>query len=183
MKNLVSILKTLEDPEDNLLDLLEAICESNPSPDGGEWLTAVRMGCPRHPDPDYHVVSLAGFILLEEVETAFGTTVQTLEMMGSDGIDPFNSNSLVVLASRLARQKEKMTFLKINVEISSEKDAEYFKAVMQGLQACPMESIYIGGLEVEHKIGARGWQLVAESVQLHPGVVCRVETSKEAWTV
>ena len=26
------------------------------------------MGCSGHPDPDYHVVSLAGFMLLEEVD-------------------------------------------------------------------------------------------------------------------
>ena len=71
VKHLVNILKTLKDPEDHMMDLLEAICETNPAPaGGGDQHIAVRVGCPRHPHPDYHDVSLAGFMLLEEVEAA-----------------------------------------------------------------------------------------------------------------
>ena len=179
VENHVAIVKSLKDYEDHLLDLLEVICESNPVPDGGDWHIAVQMGCPCHPNLDYHVVSLAGFMLLEEVEGAFGTTVQTLEVIGSDWRKhPFNSTSLSALASRLSRQQEKLTFLKLDFKISSMLDAENFKAVMQ---ACPMERVsIIGGLEVDENIGAKGWELVAESVQLHPGVLTHFVTCKEA---
>ena len=77
----------------------------------------------RHPDQDYHAASwlvrfpnplaigtfmavgepdylLAGFMLLEELDGAFGRTVQTLEVMGSDWpIAPFNSRSILAALS------------------------------------------------------------------------------------
>ena len=56
-------------------------------------------------------------------------------------------------------------------------DAENFKTVMQ---ACPMETVTIGSLEVDENIGGKGWELVAESVQLHPGVLTGFVTCKEA---
>ena len=178
VKDLVAIVKTLKDPEGHLLDLLEEICESNPAPDRGDRHIAVRMGCPGHPDPDFHVVSLAGFMLLEEVEGALGTNMQTVEVMGSNWlIDPFNSSNLSALGSRLSRQQEKLLYLQIDFKISSMLDAENFKAVMQ---ACPMETVFLGSLEVDKNIGTKGWELVAEGVQLHPEVVGVVETSKEA---
>jgi len=107
--------------------------------------------------------------------------VQTLEAVGSNWlIDLFNSNNLSALASRLSRQQEKLTLLQIDFKISSMLDAENFKDV---LQACPrvQRTVYIGSLEVDEPIGRKGWELVAESVQMHPGeVVGIVETSKEA---
>ena len=60
--------------------LLDLICESNPGLDDSE---CVRMTCPCRPEP--HFISPQGFLLLEEVEAAFGTAEQSLMSIGSFG--------------------------------------------------------------------------------------------------
>ena len=73
VKNLVAILKflKLEDPSSFLLPLLNHICERFPAEDG------VSLNRPGHEDP--RKVSLEGFLLLEEAESSFGTSIQSIE--------------------------------------------------------------------------------------------------------
>ena len=63
-----------------LLDLLDIICDIF----GGEerhqdWFgESIEMGCPRHTD---HKIGAVGFLLLEEVEAAMGSTMQKLKWL------------------------------------------------------------------------------------------------------
>ena len=41
-------------------------------------------------------------------------------------------------------------------------------------------TVYADGLEVDENIGEKGWELLAEDLQLHPGQLARVLTYKEA---
>ena len=108
VKNFVEVLNLLDDPQKALmLDLLEVICERFARDDefnqniNQRNHTHVSMGCPRHPDG--HLIPLSGFILLEEVEGAFGTTLHSLESVkGGTLIGP----TQLALSSRISRQKE-----------------------------------------------------------------------------
>ena len=141
-KHFVAILKTLEGPDDHILVLLDAICESNKTrmpehqntrtPEqvfGRIWeAPRVRMGCPRHQE-GWLDVSLAGFHLLEEVESVFGTTQQTVKAIidtpgrsiTAGGPVPFFMTASVfsVLGSRVSRQQEEVEFPDIRAEESA----------------------------------------------------------------
>ena len=57
-----------------LLPLLDLICESRPNQ---PHFSCVHVTCPGH--PEHHIVTLDAFLLLEEVEAAFGTTEQSIK--------------------------------------------------------------------------------------------------------
>ena len=107
VKLLVEILKLMEDPEEALLlDLLDLICKRFSIDDlfihnsNQRSHTHVSMGCPRHPDG--HFIPLSAFLLLEEVEAAFSTTLQSLESVtGGTLIGP----TQLTVSSRITRQK------------------------------------------------------------------------------
>ena len=71
-RNLASILKIMKMPKALLLDALHVICETDPW-DSTDQLELI---CPNHSEP--HSVSGLGFILLEEMEAALGTTEQSI---------------------------------------------------------------------------------------------------------
>ena len=78
VKDLVKILKLMElkEPSTLLLPLLDLACVLPPlfSTD------YVKMVCPKHQEgPDHHFIAIDAFLLLEEVEGAFGTTEQIFE--------------------------------------------------------------------------------------------------------
>ena len=137
VEHLVDILKLLEDTESNMLDLLDTICEANlsllqPGVQGGPVDQRIRIDCPRHPDSN-HSISVDGFLLLEKVEGAFGTTEQTVWSIRLHFV--VNGPLLSALASRLSRQQQKLTSFFIGtIELSSNEEAEDFKVLMQ---ACP----------------------------------------------
>ena len=95
IKNLVEILKLVEDPKVLLTDLLELICErcSSKKPHYGPWVSVV---CCRHSEP--YVLPLEAFVALEEVEGAFGTTEQRIVSMCQGEL---KTHSLIALTSRL----------------------------------------------------------------------------------
>ena len=101
----VGILKLLEDTKSNMLDLLDAICESNPP----FYPLSVKMCCPRHPDA--HPLTSEGFFLLEKVEAEFGTVEQTVEAIRLSSTDCSLMSSL---ASRLSRQEQKLTSVRFS---------------------------------------------------------------------
>ena len=196
VKHFVAILKTLKGPEDHILVLLDAICESNTpfKSDSFPHVAApkVQMSCPRHQE-GCHDVSLDGFGLLEEVEGAFGTTQQTVEAIIDSPMRsitagmcvPFflSASSFSALGSRMSRQEKEVEFPDICLDIKDIKDAESFKEAMQNIQLQWTVSLLTLSpycLFVEENLGREGWELVAEGLQLHPGAVTYVETSKEA---
>ena len=121
VKDLVKILKLmkLEEPSTFLLPLLDLICESRPSKPDFSYVSVI---CPNHPEP--HKVTPDAFLMLEEVEGAFGTTVQSIKSIWAcdtffkneknDGplftMEPaFPEPFLLAIRSRMSRQKEVVT--------------------------------------------------------------------------
>ena len=81
-----------------MLDLMDAICKG-PFP-SEQWFSGrVQMDCPLHPDSP-HLIPLGVFELLEQVEGAFDTTEQAVEMVKTS---PFalDDSALSALGDRL----------------------------------------------------------------------------------
>ena len=83
-QKLASILKIMKTPKALLLDALHVICETDPW-DSTDQLELI---CPSHTEP--HSVSGWGFILLEEMEAALGTTEQSIR--SAFGVDSMFSD-------------------------------------------------------------------------------------------
>ena len=169
VEHLVDILKLLEDTESNMLDLLDTICEANP---GDSMDQQIWINCPRHPT-SYHSISVDGFLLLEKVEGAFGTTEQTVWSIRLHFV--VNGPLLSALASRLSRQQQKLTTFYIGtIELSSKKEAEDFKTL---LQACSPMNIGLSRLN-ETDIGREGWGRLAEGLQSYPALLSSASVQK-----
>ena len=114
-----------------MLDLLDVICERFATDDvfiqsiDHRDHTHVSVGCPRHPTG--HLIQLSGFLLLEEVEAAFGTTLQSLESVrGGTLIGP----TQLAVSSRISRQKGQgttTTLSSIEFEVKSGESVNSFK--------------------------------------------------------
>ena len=130
------------------------------------------MGCPRHPGAS-HNISWSGFLLLEEVEGAFGTTKQIL---GSIYGETLRGANLAALSSRISRQQQKVNLIHIHdVEILNDRCVRAFEAIMQ---VQPSLSRPIGLWVVGH-IGRGGWEVIAKTLRLQPDVVVKVAGFKE----
>ena len=171
-----AILKLMRDPKANMLDLLDTICQRIPralfrdaSPAESGYYGAVTIGCPAHGDP--HKVLLSDFLLLEEIEGAFGTTEQEVEEVWVGGVigDVLEEPFLSALSSRLSRQQKKLTSIYFDcVELESKKSAAAFKTLME---ASPEITLTGVGIRVPEAIGVEGWKALAEGVRLHPGLL------------
>ena len=111
VKDLVKILKLMElkEPSTFLLPLLHLICETESGPSQRDF-HEVHLICPGHPEP--HSVTPETFLLLEEVEGAFGTTEQTIRSIWGNGNDSswlldmvpaFPEPFLLAISSRMSR--------------------------------------------------------------------------------
>ena len=159
VKDLVSILKLLKNPKILLLDLLDAICERFPADSNGLKIPEMSVGCPRHPGAS-HNISWSGFLLLEEVEGAFGTTEQIL---GSIYGETLKGANLAALSSRISRQRQQVNLIDINgIEILSNRCVKAFNTIMQ---VQPNLSRHIG-LRVVGAIGRGGWEVIAKVLRL-----------------
>ena len=181
VKSLVEIMKLMEDSDGTLLlDLLDVICERFATDDlfiqnvNQHKHTQVSMGCPRHPDG--HFIPLSAFLLLEEVEAAFGTTLQSLESVtGGTLIGP----TQLPVSSRITRQKVlgiTTTLSNIEFEVKCRESVTSFKNLMQlrPVLTQPIE------LEVLGSIGREGWEALAEALRFQPNVVRRVTVESTA---
>ena len=163
----MGMLKLMEDPKAHILDLLDAICQRFPENRVGGYFGAVTISCPTHRDS--HRVLSSDFCLLEEIEGAFGTTIQDVVALtaGENG-SCLEEPLLSTLSARLSRQQNKLTSICFhNVSVESKESAEAFKTVMQ---ASPEITFTHVGLEVRMPIGTEGWRALAEGVSLHPGL-------------
>ena len=176
VKSLVEILKLMQDPEEALLlDLLDVICERFATDavflqNANQWKhTHVSMGCPRHPDG--HVVPLSAFLLLEEVEAAFSTTLQSLDSVRG-GI--LVGETQLAVSSRITRQKGRQgrttTLSNVEFEVNCMESLTSFKGLMQLMPALTQRI----ELEVLGSIGIEGWETLAETLKLQPNVVGRL---------
>ena len=183
MQGLVAILKLLKDPKALLPDLLDVICERFTQDDRYLGHAPISVSCPCQ--SEHHLISLPGFLMLEEVEGAFGTTVQRLESINAGGFlggevgEPLGELSLLAVSSRVSRQAaEEQQVAELNlagVAITSRKSAKAFFSLLQARPRFPgpLEELEVSGL-----IGGEGWEFVAKALQFQPQVVMQVTTSK-----
>ena len=168
IKHLVAILKLMRDPRPLLLDLLDLICERFPPHDihfQPERMSIVRLACqgPRHPEG--HVTPFSGFLLLEEVESAFGSALLNIETIMAETL---KEPCLSALSQRASRQMYKITSFSVSsVIIQTKKSAEAFNAVL--LQVCKGISERLN-LDICGEIGREGWKVLAEALQLRPNM-------------
>ena len=173
VQNFVEILKLMKEPKANMLDLLDAICKGPFPPE--QWFSGrVQMGCPRHPDSP-HLIPLDVFELLEQVEGAFDTTEQAVEMVKTS---PFalDDPALSALGDRLSCQLTKVVSLSATmVFIRTRRSAEALATTMGASQeVSPILILWVTGT-----IGGEGWAALAEALQSHPGVVLSLAAPKE----
>ena len=124
----LAMLKLMKDPKANMLDLLDAICQRFPENrvvgglSGG--FGAVTISCPTHRDS--HRVLSSDFCLLEEIEGAFGTTIQDVVAVRAGGNGSCLEEPLLsALSARLSRQQKKLTSICFhNVSVESKESAE-----------------------------------------------------------
>ena len=81
MRPVVQLLKMMKNPRSYLLYLLDIICERFGGTESFQdrFGAAIVMGCPRHTNS--HTVDAVGFLLLEQVEAAMGSSEQKLEWL------------------------------------------------------------------------------------------------------
>ena len=173
VQNLVEILKLMKKPKANMLDLLESICTGPFSSE--HWFSgSVRMGCPRHPDSP-HLIPLERLHFLEQVEGAFDTTEQTVEVVNTFP-SALDEPLMSVLGDRLTFQQARMAKLSaMLIYIWSRRSAESFETIM----GASREVIPVMDLSVRGAIGPEGWTALARGIQSHPGVVMGFSASKE----
>ena len=99
---LIAILKLMKDANPHILNLLEAIIQKYQDDLG---IGVIQMTCPC--TTELHSVNLLGFLLLEEVELAFGSAQQ--EIRSLEQLHRMDGPCLAAMASRESRQQGKMT--------------------------------------------------------------------------
>ena len=180
LKKLVEILQLFKSPEAHLLDLLELVCERFKTLRRlREYVgPQVLLSHPGH--SDHHSVSLACFLLLEEVEGAFGTTLQRLESISGGSIGGLKGEveeiALLALSSRVARQHqgEAISVTLAGIEITNKRSAKAFYILMR---ARPQFVQPLRSVEVSGSIGVKGWEFLARALQTHPDAVVEQMTT------
>ena len=156
VKSAVKILRllNLEDPSMYLLPLLDVICKFLP----GKNMEVI---CPRHENP--HSISGYAFLLLEEVESSFGTLLQSIK---SISVAYLYGPLLSAIVSRMSRQQGKVVSVRVHtIFIKNKSDAHAFTTLLQA------ETVSVRILQVTGPIGEDGWQVLARALQTKPNVV------------
>ena len=178
VKDLVKILKLLEheDPGTFLLPLLHLICESRPSKPFLSWVQVI---CPNHGEP--HTVTPDAFLLLEEVEAAFGTTVQSIKSIWTcdafvkneknygplcSKVPAFPGTFFLATSSRMSRQKEVVTSICVegDILINNESSAQAFATLFQAQEV----GLECSQLRVGGAVREKGWKELARAMQSLP---------------
>ena len=160
----------LEEPIPLLVPLLDLICESRPG-------FAVEMTCPCRPEP--HLVSTAGFLLLEEVERSFSTTEQSLKKCSFGWYsDWFDDKLLSAVSSRMTRQKkEPVTNISATwLSVKDKRSVENFLTLLQAREVTVRNLDVQGFLE---KDGWLPWEALAEALREKPNLVRTVQISRQ----
>ena len=176
VSNLVKILKILkvmelEEPSKLILPLLDQICKMFPP---GENTDLVQVVCPCNPEP--HLISLDAFHLLEQVEGAFGTALQSIQSVRCFFLqDTFYRPLLSDISSRMSRMKESVTSISADwIWIDSKNTAMAFARITTLLQA-QAQSLSASDsaltLYVPKAMGEEGWQVLAGALRDKPDTV------------
>ena len=185
---LAFILEMMEDPQTVLLPLLlDLICERFSAP--MHCKDTVKLACAQHRDG--HLVTDSVFWLLEMIEAKFGTAKQQVEAVE---METLHEGFVLALAARVSRQDNKITlFSAQNISLNSDEGTKAFNTLVAKIQSwVPFSSdrmlLLVGSSSEEEEeeeeglgkgFGEEGWKTLAETLQLHPGMVRVVSTTKE----
>ena len=173
MQNLAGILKMVDDADSqvsHLRHLLDTICVKSP-PD--EDTCYIQIGSTSH---GFHLVSPLGFLLLEEVEAALGSTLQNVSrvVLGIylNALEPL----MQALAARVVRQQQNLTRMEIKwIEVRSKEDAEAFLTLMENCETVVCNGTLTGGEElpgmqyhIRGNIEEGGWAAMARASSMAP---------------
>ena len=146
----------LEELSPRLVPLLDLICELSSEVSS---YACVEMICPCRPDP--HSILPEGFLLLEKVEGAFGTTEQSLKSVRSFVQGWHYHEELLAISSRMSRQKERVA--SISMALAIIKDKSNIEAFITLLQA---QTVYVRLLNIRReKLGEEDWQALAGALR------------------
>ena len=166
--NLVKMLKKMEDPNLILSDLLHGIIHEETN----QGITVVQLNCPQCPQaaeqPSSHKAWEWHFLLLEEVEAAFGSAVQEIETvkMNPQQGKRFGMRQawLLAVSSRARRQQTRVALLDLNkFSCKDLLEAKAFHTLAENCQVMKLRDLRIAG-----EIGTEGWAALAEALRLHP---------------
>ena len=179
MQNLAGILKMVDDADSqvsHLRHLLDTICVKSP-PD--EDTCYIQIGSTSH---GFHLVSPLGFLLLEEVEVALGSTLQSVSRVDlgiySNTLDALSASEALMqaLAARVVRQQQNLTRMEIKwIEVRSKEDAEAFLTLMENCETVVCTGTLTGGEElpgmqyhIRGNIEEGGWTAMARASSMAP---------------
>ena len=125
----------------------------------------IRVTCSTHQS---HTVSPLGYLLLEEVEDAFGSMEHKIEGLVIDFLEePW-------LTSLSHRQEEAMgRFDTYTVRCDSRESTEVIASL---IQRCPNLNLRV--LKIRGDIEAEGWRELAKALRASPKVVRHIDTNK-----
>ena len=153
VQDLVMILKLVKVKElpRFLLPLLDRICHSRPD----DQLRWVNLICPC--TSAYHKVSLGAFLLLEKVEAAFGTVLQSIR-----SIDAL----LSAISSRMScQQKVSIEDIKVwGIKLKDKSSVESFTTLMKA-KTVSLKSLAVTILAFGVGIGEEGWTALARALR------------------
>ena len=173
---LVSILKMMKKPNSHISQLLEVICEKSPQDEiplnrhgSGVHVQSIQIGnCPSHGSSCS--VSPLGFLLLEQIEAAFGlaSEVTSIDLLRLD--EPLMS----ALAQRVLRQEQKVAKMKtVKVMLETKESIESLLALVQTSVEVELGTNYRGELTVQltgllevYGGGVDGWAVLAKALSL-----------------
>ena len=171
MQNLAGILKMVDDADSqvsHLRHLLDTICVKSPPDDGTCY---IQIGSTSH---GFHLVSPLGFLLLEEVEAALGSTLQNVSrvVLGIylNALEPL----MQALAARVVRQQQNLTRMEIKwIEVRSKEDAEAFLTLMENCETVVCtgrDGLPLPGMQyhIRGNIEEGGWAAMARASSMAP---------------
>ena len=182
VKHFVKILKLIEveEPSKFILPLLDHICNSRPVwPDMWEWgWESVKMICPCSTEP--HIILPGAFPLLELVEGAFGTKLQSIK---SVRVEILREPLLLAICSRMSRMPVQVPdHIEIEfdhrIEIESKNSVQAFVTLLQAQLFSLRIDLWVSGA-----IEEEGWQMLARALRDKPESVKLgwVRSSRQGW--
>ena len=164
MRPIIEILHLIGSPQFHLMKILDTICERFLPLESRTGLSKVKVTCP---NDEVHDVSAVGFVLIELVEGANGSSELNIEQVENDYM---RGPLISALKSRLARQERVIRKVDCRYFIcTTQEDAEALLSLVQ--QA---ESVGFQRLSILGAIGEAGWAALVEVLRILPPLVLEV---------
>ena len=125
---------------------------------------------PGHAEP--YKVSLQGFLLLEEAESSFGTSIQSIEMIDA-WRGTVDEPHLSALSSRIMRQEDPVVEITISIKLGGGLQSAQALSIL----ADQADRVDIQSLVVSEAIGEEGWRILAKAIR--PGVLSSIWVSRD----